>query len=367
MQLNASANSHLSLVPLGPGDLIDRAVRFYRQNFWTFVFIAAPPVITGTLISVGWTFVARSLFSVSSANNAFDLTLYYLFVWLGSAVIWFTETVATLSVMGGASRNFVRHLLFNEPLTFRETYANTWKRLAGLLAASSIIAVLLGTVGFVVLYLGLIIGALLVVLVVGILSVVPPLAALVGILVGGAATFGTVWLFFLVASRFAYVPQVMLVEGQGVFSSISRSASLASGNVKRLAALFIFSIVATYSALALFYIPLLWYAWAQGVEVFTFEPDIVPAWYEISSQLLSQASLILLTPVWMVGLCLLYVDERVRHEGYDIELMAARRLGEIPEVPQTYINPLQPALATQNVPPPPVSSRGSSLTTLNLK
>src|SRR5215212_7425599 len=179
MQLNASASSHLSLVPLGAGDLIDRAVRFYRQNFWTFVFIAAPPVITGTLISVGWTFLARSLFSVSTANNAFDLTLYYLFVWLGSVVIWFTEIVATLSVMGGASRNFVRHLLFNEPLTFRETYVNTWKRLAGLLAASSIIAILLGTVGFVVLYVGLIVGALLIVLVGSILSIVPPLAVLV--------------------------------------------------------------------------------------------------------------------------------------------------------------------------------------------
>ncbi|MEO8573118.1 MAG: hypothetical protein ABI481_04045 [Pyrinomonadaceae bacterium] len=367
MQVNASASSHLSLVPLGPGDLIDRAVRFYRQNFWTFVFIAAPPVVTGTLISVGWTFLARSLFSVSTANNSLDLTLYYLFVWLGSILIWLTEIVATLSVMGGASRNFVRHLLFNEPLTFRETYANTWKRLGGLLAASSIIAILLGTVGFVVLYLGLIVGALLIVLVAGILSVVPPLAVLVGILLGGATAFGTVWLFFLVASRFAYVPQVMLVEGQGVFSSISRSASLASGNVKRLAALFIFSIVATYSALALFYIPLIWYAWAQGVEVFTFEPDIVPAWYEIASQLVSQASLILLTPVWMVGLCLLYVDERVRHEGYDIELMAARRLGEIPAVPQTYVNPLQPALAAQSAPAASKPASRSSLTTLNLK
>ena len=367
MQQNISVDSQLSLVPLGPGDLIDRAVRFYRGNFWTFVFIAAPPVVTGTIISVGWTFLARSFFSVSAANNALDLTLYYLFVWLGSIVIWFTETVATLSVMGGASRNFVRHLLFNEPLTFRDTYENTWKRLGGLLVASSIIAVLLGTVGFVVLYIGFIVGALLIFLTIAALSTVPPLAVLVGIIFSTATTLGTLWLFFLIASRFAYVPQVMLVEGQGVFSAISRSASLASGNVKRLAALFIFSTAATYSALALFYIPLIWYAWAQGVEVFTFESDLVPAWYEIASQLIWQASLILLTPVWMVGLCLLYVDERVRHEGYDIELMAARRLGEIPAVPHTYINPLQPALAAQKLPEPLVPARGSSLTTLNLK
>lgn len=360
-------NTDLALVPLGPGDLIDRAVRFYRRNFWTFVFIAAPPVITGTIISVGWTFLARSLFSVGTASNAVDLTLYYLFVWLGTMLIWFTETVATLSVMGGASRNFVRHLLFHEPLTFRETYANTWKRLGGLLVASSIIALLLGTVGFVILYMGLIVGSILIFLTVALFSMIPPLAVLVGVVLGVATTLGTLWLFFLVASRFAYIPQVMLVEGQSVFASISRSASLASGNVKRLAALFTFSIVATYSALALFYIPLIWYAWTQGVEVFTFESDLVPAWYEIASQLVWQASLILLTPVWMVGLCLLYVDERVRHEGYDIELMAARRLGEIPAVPQTYVNPLQPALAAQTLPDPPPPVRNSSLTSLNLK
>ncbi|MEP7148739.1 MAG: hypothetical protein ABI857_07630 [Acidobacteriota bacterium] len=362
-----SFDNKLSLVPLGPGDLIDRAVRFYRRNFWTFVFIAAPPVITGTVISVAWTFLTRSLFSTGAGNNALELTLYHLFVWLGAIVIWFTETVATLSVMGGASRNFVRHLLFNEALTFRETYANTWNRLAGLLLASSIIAVLVGTVGIVILYIGLIVGALLIFLVASALSIVPPLAVLVGIVLGVATTLGTLWLFSLVASRFAYVPQVMLVEGQGVFSSISRSASLASGNVKRLAALFSFSLAATYSALALFYIPLIWYAWTQGVQVFAFESDLVPAWYEIASQLIWQASLILLTPVWMVGLCLLYVDERVRHEGYDIELMAARRLGEIPTVPQTYINPLQPALATQEPPEAPPPSSRSSLTTLNLK
>ena len=30
------------------------------------------------------------------------------------------------------------------------------------------------------------------------------------------SAFGTGWLFFLIATNFAYVPQVMLVEGQGI-------------------------------------------------------------------------------------------------------------------------------------------------------
>jgi len=363
-------SSQLALVPLGPGDLIDRAVRFYRSNFWTFVMIAAPPVVIGTLVSVGWTFLSRSLFAVNSASDAMDLGFYYVFVWFGSIVIWFTEMVATLSVMGGASRNFVRHLLFGEPITFRDTYANTWRRLAGLLVASALISVVLGVVGLVVFYIGFFVGMIAIFLVAAVFAMIPPLAVLLGVVLSVATTLGTIWLFFLIASRFAYIPQVMLVEGQSVFSAIGRSASLASGNVTRLAALFIFSLVATYLALALLYIPLIWYAWTQGVEVFTFESDLVPAWYEIASQLVWQASIILMTPVWMVGLCLLYVDERVRHEGYDIELMAARRLGEIPEVPRTYVNPLQPALASVVPMPAPAAGprrSGSGLTTLDLK
>ena len=187
-------------------------------------------------------------------------------------------------------------------------------------------------------------------------------------MVGLAVAFGTLWLFFLAASRLAYVPQVMLVEGQGVFSAIGRSAALASGNVRRLAALFVFTTVATYSALALLYVPLAWYASANGVHLMSFDADLVPAWYEIAYNLIWQISFILLSPVWMVGLCLLYIDERVRAEGYDIELMAAARLGEIPSVPNAYINPLQPALAVEAIfGTPQIRQDKSAITTLGLK
>lgn len=339
-------HAQLSIVPLGAGDLIDRAVRFYRQNFVTFVLIAAPPVVVGTLLSLGWIQVSRELFFTSGTFDPAESFAYVIFTFLGTAVIWFTETVATLSVMGGASRNFVRHLLFGEAISFRDTYRNTWERLAGLIAASSLIAVLLGSIGLFIFYLGAIVAAVFIAFVVVGLESAPVLAAIAAVAIGISAAVGVYWLICLLASRFAYVPQVMLVENQGVFASVGRSMSLASGNVKRFAALFAFTTVATYSALAILYVPLGWYAWYEGVEIFGFGNELVPAWYEIASQLVWQASFILLTPVWMVGLCLLYVDERVRHEGYDIELMAASRLGEIPPVPESYVNPLQPALGS---------------------
>lgn len=362
-----------SVSKLGPGDLIDRTVRFYRKNFWTLVAISSPPIIFGTLISVGWTIAGRGLFAVNERNPA-EAIYYNLFLLAGNALIWLTESIATLVIMGGASRNFVRHILFGDRVTFAQTYKNVGARFLGLLAASTIIACILGVVGGVIFYAGVLLMGLSILLVVYVFNSIPVVAVILSVLIGIGASIGVLWLFTLVASRFAYVPQVMLVEGQGLFTAIGRSASLASGNVRRLMALLVFTFVATYSALALLYVPLAWYASANGVELFTFDKDAIPAWYEIAGNLIWQISLILLSPVWTVGLCLLYVDERVRHEGYDIELMAARRLGEIPDVPPSYLNPLQPAISNSaaviNANPaaadPPLG-RPQSITTLGLK
>lgn len=371
MKTTGETKQNFHVAPLGAGDLIDRAVRFYRNNFWTFIWIAAPPVVVGTLLSVGWTMAGRSIFSVGAARaGSSEMVGYYFFTWLGGLLIWLTETVATLTVMGGASRNFVRHLLFGEPVTFRETYKNTLSRLGALVAASVFIAVLLGVVGMIVFYFALFVGVVAVVIAASAFGGFSPFIAFVVSLVLSLATaFGALWLFFLVASRFAYVPQVMLVEGLGVFAAVGRSAALAGGNVARLAGLFVFTTVATYSALALLFVPLGWYAWASGISLLTFDADSIPAWYQIASQFVGQISLILLMPTWMIGLCLLYVDERVRHEGYDIELMAARRLGEIPAVPIEFINPLQPALAavSQNSVKGASPPRKKSMTTLGLE
>ena len=362
----------MSLEPLGAGDLIDRSIRFYRKNFWTFILIAAPPVILGTLFFVGWTFLAKSIFSMNSSSE-FELAFYQLFLGLGNIVIWVIQTVATLVVMGGASRNFVRHLLYNEEITFGETYRNTKGRLLSLVGISSLITVVLGFFGVFIFYFGIIAGASAIVIAVWLLEPLPIAAFIVSLVIGIAVAFGTLYLLFLIISRFVYIPQIMMVEGQAAFSAMNRSMSLAGKNVKRVAMLFIFTLVTTYSALAILYIPLGWYAWMEGVQIFSFTAvDSIPAWYQIATQVISQASLILLTPIWMIGLCLLYIDERVRKEGYDVELLAARRLGDIPNVPNQYVNPLQPALSSSVKIDPGSSAtrendRGSGTSTLGLK
>lgn len=346
-----SAPVDLALAPLGAGDLIDRAVRLYRRHFLTLIRIAAPPVLVSALGSTLTTIAFRAIGDTPSTVRL----LLYVIVLMGGGLVIAAGSLFSLIVMGGAARNLVAHLLWDEPVSFRSTYAAVKSRFWGLLGASVLVALWLGfcgwlaTMGFYLVFLLVAIG------IVGIAQVMPEFVTGIVVVVGAvAAVVGALILFFLLAGRMAYVPQAMLVEGRSVGSAIGRSFSLASGNVRRLMAMALFTFFATYSALALLIVPLGWYGWANGVDVSPFGSEW-PAWYAIGYEVILQCSHILLAPIWMLGLSLLYVDERVRHEGYDIELMAARQLPPMPELPGV-TSPFAPALVTrrtaQFVPPP---------------
>ena len=346
--------NELPLAPLGAGDLIDRAVRLYRRHLFVLIRTAAPPVI---IAAAGWIVCSLSLQRVVGTQETSDLFVYVVLALVSFGVV-VVGYLLTLVVMGGATRTLVAHLLRNEAVTARATYAAVRARFWGLLAASFIVLLWIGislSVIWVVWYLMLLIivfGAVLA-------SVIHSwMAVVVGVIGGLLATAVGLWLFFFIVARVAYVPQVMLVEGKGVFEAFSRSFSLARGNVRRLMAVTLFTTFATYSALMVLLLPLGWYGYLSGVD--PLNSAQWPAWYSIAYSVLGPLSSILLTPVWMLGLSLLYVDERVRHEGYDIELMAARQLGELPDV--NVSSPLGTALSAigQKQPPPPPGPRPSS-------
>jgi len=120
-------------------------------------------------------------------------------------------------------------------------------------------------------------------------------------------------------------------------------------------AMTLFTSFATYSALMVLLLPLGLIAFLIGINPLASSQS--PMWYQISYGVLATSSSIVLTPVWMLSLSLLYVDERVRHEGYDIELMAARQLGEMPKL--AVESPFGPAISEvvrKQSPPPPMRS-----------
>ncbi|HEX8284886.1 MAG TPA: proline-rich domain-containing protein [Pyrinomonadaceae bacterium] len=340
------AVKNLQLAPLGAGDLIDRTVRLYRRHFGALIRASVPPVVVS---AAGWVLMLVCLRAMSAAASEGRVVVYFLGVAAGLAVYVF-GLLAQLTVMGGASRNLVMHLLWGEPVTTRLIYRSVRSRAWALVRASAAVLFWLFISGAAALAAGLIVWALALV-VLGLLAATsPPVGvqwfALIFFLVTmAAAILLMLVVFFFVAGRVAYVPQVLMVEGRGVLDSISRSAALARGNVRRLMGMFLFTGFAWYSAGILLLLPLGWFAYLNGVNPFELDATRLPAWYTVGRAALGQVSTTLLAPVWMMGLSLLYVDERVRHEGYDIELLAAQVFGQMPAVPTGYHAPLAPAIA----------------------
>lgn len=330
----------LSLSPLGAGDLIDRTVRLYRQHFSTLIRAAAPPVVVSAVGSVLWTVGWRGIPLTESGERL----AFYIVCVVAGWVLMAGGSFFFLLVMGGASRNLVMHLLSGDPVSARTIYQSVRSRFWALNGALVLIVLFGSMIGFIIFFVWLIAVSF---TVAGTISIIGDnwFAALIVVAIVLALSMVALLCYFWIIGRLAYVPQVMLVEGRGVFDSFSRSASLARGNVRRLTAMFLFTTFATYSALMLLLIPLGWYGYLQGIDPFTLQATNWPLWYAIGRQVLVQVSSILLAPVWMLGLSLLYVDERVRHEGYDIELVVAQRLGEMPLLPDGRLAPLVPALA----------------------
>jgi hypothetical protein len=348
--------TQLPLAPLGAGDLIDRAVRLYRRHFFILIRTAAPPVI---LSALGWILSNIGFRHVFIAPDTSELLLYLTLLFLG-LFIAFGGHLFTLVVMGGSTRNLVAHLLHNDPVSARAAYSAVRARFWGLVLASLIVLawILVSSIaafaGWYAVVLVIVIGS-------AFLAVAVPVwvSVTLGVIGGIASSAVLLWLFFFIAGRVAYVPQVMLVEGKSVFDAFGRSFALARGNVRRLMAMTLFTTFATYSAMMILLVPLGWYGYLSGINLMASAQW--PAWYQISYSVLATSSSILLTPVWMLGLSLLYVDERVRHEGYDIELLAAQQLGEIPD--QRVSSPFGPALSktVRNTPPSPPMASGRVL------
>jgi hypothetical protein len=348
--------SQLPLAPLGAGDLIDRAVRLYRRHLFVLIRTAAPPVI---IVAAGWILFSISIRRVFISFETDDL-LFYVFLLILSIVIMLGGYLLTLVVMGGATRTLVAHLLRNDAVTARATYNAVRARFWGLLVASFIVLIWIFA-SFIAAFIGWEMGVF--VFLFGSMALanfaptwLPAILGGIGFLI---ATVLALWVFFFIVGRVAYVPQVMLVEGKGVFEALGRSFSLAKGNVRRLMAMTLFTGFATYSALMILMVPLGWYGYLSGID--PLNSTQWPAWYAVANSVLGPLSQIVLTPVWMLGLSLLYVDERVRHEGYDIELMAAQQLGELPDIDVS--SPLGTALHSieRKQPPPAPRASGSVL------
>jgi hypothetical protein len=319
-----------NLEPMSAGDIIDRAVRLYRRNFIALVRIVLAPSIVaytgGILFDIG-----RRNFSFVRGDSRLVLTVSMI---IFGGFLWLAGKAAFYAVLGGASRTLVYHLFDGTPLRARDVFRAVRDRFWSLIGAMFVVGLLAAGLGMVMYFVVIILFVIYAALAASVGGSMPYWVQMISNIVFGILLFVIlVTGVLLLYTRVIYVPQVLMVEGKGVYSAISRSFALASGELLRIGALILFWFYVAWSLWLLLMIPLGWYGYWAGIDINPFSAD-EPLWYSMAQQTMTQLSEILIAPIAMLGFTLLYIDSRVRKEGFDVEMMANRVLPPPPYVPQ---------------------------------
>jgi hypothetical protein len=321
-----------TLSEMSAGDIIDRAVRLYQRNFLALLRIVLAPSLVAyagwILILIGW----RNA-SFSSGDARIIITILLL---LGGFLLWIVGEAAFYVALGGSSRSLVAHFFDGKPILARDVYRAAGERFWSLIGATFMVG-LLGFGAIMIAYNLIAAVVVLLALMMGtVLSGAPEWAKIaVGVIFGVAVAVVIVIAILMICARIIYVPQILMVEGKGIFGSIGRSFSLAGGQIRRIAATILFLIYVYGSVVALLFFPVVYVS--GWISPFGAEN---PPWYDIAWQAVWQLSKILLMPIIMIGCTLLYIDSRVRKEGFDVELLANRTLGQPLLPPPVY--PIKP-------------------------
>ncbi len=303
-----------SLRPSTLGEILDRTAQLYRRNFWLFAGVAAMPVGVMVLIGAFGGVLLLAIPGVAGAPGRGVIVgaalvvalLVTIPVYLAAYVLSTAGlTQAAISAQSG------------EKLTIRGALMSVQPRFGTYLW----FLVLQGVV--VVLVPGLAAGGAVVLPIYLATRAGGGLAAgvaigFVAVLVGAAAIGAIVWL----ALSYAMGMAVCVAEQKAAWKSMKRSWKLSQGTRGRIFVLFLLVLVLTMVTTMIAYIPFLivvGVAAAAGNGPQSAAAALVVA--EILQFVLDVLLQIALTPISSIALVLFYYDQRVRKEGFDIEVM----------------------------------------------
>ena len=307
------------LEPISTGDVIDRAVRLYRRNFYPLVAITAVPTLIGYVVSVMFWSGYTSLLSSTTASRGVPAAAVWMLAIGGLGYpIWAYVLLLTVS---GLSRVVGDHLMLSEPITFRGCFAAVKRRL-GAITLMGLLSLAMLLVAYIIVSIVIFILILLVGLIVGMVAAarLPQwVATTTLVLLVILAVAAILLVILMVVARVVFMPQIVMIEGQSAGNALGRAIRLGKGNWYKVAAIALFTYFVSMSLLAAFIVPVLIALHFWGV----LSPEffVGPAWSILYTSF-GQISNLLSLPIWIVSFTLLYFDSRVRKEAYDLDLIA---------------------------------------------
>jgi hypothetical protein len=324
-----------ALRPLTLGEILDRTAQLYRRNFLLFAGVAAIP--TGAMLlaflPIGGAVGLFGVLGVKGGTPGFlsigmIVVLALVFIPVSVGV-----TVLSHAALTGAS---IRTHMGQKP-TIRATIANVWPRFwtyFGLLLLQGIFSALIP-------------GAIAA-------AVIGVLAYLVSLAGGNVATSALLgFLMFVVgAAAFVYIVWRVLgyvmgmaaciVEQKPAWDSLQRSVALSKGARGRIFLMFLLVWALATIVSIVGYIPTtILMALAATIGHGTQSAAAVIVGAEILNVLVNFTLQTLITPVYVIALVLMYYDQRIRLEGYDIDWMMERAglaEGQTPAAPAQIVS-----------------------------
>jgi hypothetical protein len=255
-----------ALRPMSLGELLDRTFFLYRKHFVLFVAIIALPHLV---------LLAYQLLGVA-VNHGTPATMSLLgVVWLlGSAVV----SLGAVAASQGATVVAVSKVHLGKEITIAESFAGMKGR---------------------ILYIAL-------------------------IMIGVGIGIGIGFIFLIIpgiilALMWALTIPVAVLEDKGLRDAVSRSSELTKGNRGRIFVIYFLFIVLTYIVFMLWEMPIL-----AAIGVFSHAGRPManpPVWTQVAIPVGTFLSQCLVSPLMTIALSLVYYDQRVRKEAFDLQLM----------------------------------------------
>jgi len=285
-----------ALRPMSTGELLDRTISVYRRNFTLFLGIS---VVTHA-IYLGYQLLTMRSTPAVRGGARIGLSYYSTFL-IGWVFLSFV-----LKISEAATVKAVAAVYLEQPSSIWAAYGALRKRIFSVLGILLFIWLLFGLLS------ALLILAL--VAIVAIFSVIwpgLPTSHVASLVLGISVLVGCFAAFVAVYVRYALAVQVCVVENLRFWASMKRSVFLSKGGRWRIASVylvfFVLSVMATFTSAWLGRMGgrLLhgWTAQAILVYVSTFIAGSITA------------------PFATISLSLLYYDERVRKEAFDLHWM----------------------------------------------
>lgn len=334
------------LRPLTVGEILDRTANLYRAHFLKFVGIAAPPaaVLLGCM-SVVVLLVRMNPGGQRDAAAGLVLGLGMV----GAALIAMPLYLGASAMSSAALSHAASAASMDEAISIRGSYRAVWKkgwRYVGLYLLQWL-AIMAGPVVVWMIAAAVLASMTAIARQAGPASGVA--AAVFILLLGAVLAVFAIWMVLVLSMAFP----ASVVEDLGPGTALKRAANLSRGTRWRILVLYLLGAAASYIITIVLITPMFFLALIPGMKT----PENVQLMATILMVVfygISFAVQALTKPIYGIAVVLFYYDQRVRKEGFDIELLMreAGMVGEPAAAADAALPVTQPEIETAGEAPP---------------